>query len=74
MNLLPILALLKMNWRLVLEEGSGMIAGIDFHLAYSPEREDPGRENASLKQYLKWSEDTPKCGDLAESLYSTAKH
>ena len=39
--------------RLVLEEGSGMQAGIDFHLAYSPEREDPGREDASVKQFLK---------------------
>ena len=35
--------------RLALEEGSGMQAGIDFHLAYSPEREDPGREDASVK-------------------------
>ena len=26
-----------------------MKAGIDFHLAYSPEREDPGREDASVK-------------------------
>ena len=34
---------------LVLEKGSGMNAGIDFHLAYSPEREDPGREDASVK-------------------------
>ncbi len=29
--------------RAVLEEGSGLVAGRDFHLAYSPEREDPGR-------------------------------
>ena len=28
--------------RAVLEEGSGMKAGVDFHLAFSPEREDPG--------------------------------
>ena len=27
--------------RLALEKGSGMKAGVDFHLAYSPEREDP---------------------------------
>ncbi|MFO0007527.1 MAG: nucleotide sugar dehydrogenase, partial [bacterium] len=28
--------------RIVLEDGSGMKAGTDFHLAFSPEREDPG--------------------------------
>lgn len=28
--------------REILEQGSGLIAGKDFHLAYSPEREDPG--------------------------------
>ncbi|MCZ7645051.1 MAG: nucleotide sugar dehydrogenase [Planctomycetota bacterium] len=28
--------------RPVLERGSGLLAGRDFHLAYSPEREDPG--------------------------------
>jgi UDP-N-acetyl-D-glucosamine dehydrogenase len=27
----------------VLERGSGLIAGVDFHLAFSPERVDPGR-------------------------------
>ena len=35
--------------RTVLEEGSGLKAGVDFHLAYSPEREDPGRDDASVK-------------------------
>ncbi|HON08991.1 MAG TPA: 3-hydroxyacyl-CoA dehydrogenase NAD-binding domain-containing protein, partial [Verrucomicrobiota bacterium] len=28
--------------RQVLEDGSGLKAGVDFHLAFSPEREDPG--------------------------------
>ena len=59
--------------RLVLEEGSGMKAGVDFHLAYSPEREDPGREAASVKTIPKVVGGyTPKCGDLAESLYGQA--
>ena len=35
--------------RLVLEEGSGMQAGVDFHLAYSPEREDPCRRRCQCK-------------------------
>ena len=46
--------------RRVLEEGSGMKAGVDFHLAYSPEREDPGREDASVKPFPKWSVDILK--------------
>jgi len=29
----------------VLEAGSGLVAGKDFHLAFSPERVDPGRED-----------------------------
>ena len=59
--------------RLVLEEGSGMQAGIDFHLAYSPEREDPGREDASVKTIPKVVGGyTPQCGDLAEALYCQA--
>ena len=32
--------------REVLEKGSGMKAGEDFHLAFSPEREDPGNPSS----------------------------
>jgi UDP-N-acetyl-D-glucosamine dehydrogenase len=35
--------------RAVLEEGSGMKAGTDFHLAFSPEREDPGNSQSKVK-------------------------
>ena len=33
----------------ILEQGSGLTAGKDFLLAYSPEREDPGRKDFSTK-------------------------
>lgn len=57
--------------RIVLEEGSGMKAGVDFHLAYSPEREDPGREDASVKTIPKVVGGyTQECCDLATDLYS----
>ena len=59
--------------RLVLEEGSGLQAGVDFHLAYSPEREDPGRKDASVKTIPKVVGGfTPVCGELAEALYGQA--
>ena len=46
-----------------------MEAGKDFYLAYSPEREDPGRKNASVKTIPKVVGGfTEKCGDLAETL------
>jgi UDP-N-acetyl-D-glucosamine dehydrogenase len=32
----------------LLEEGSGLVAGVDFHLGYSPERIDPGNQEWSL--------------------------
>jgi UDP-N-acetyl-D-glucosamine dehydrogenase len=35
--------------RAVLEDGSGMEAGVDFHLAFSPEREDPANEQSKVK-------------------------
>jgi UDP-N-acetyl-D-glucosamine dehydrogenase len=59
--------------RIVLEEGSGMTAGTDFHLAYSPEREDPGRNDASVKTIPKVVGGyTEKCAELAEALYGQA--
>jgi UDP-N-acetyl-D-glucosamine dehydrogenase len=33
----------------ILERGSGLVAGRDFHLAFSPERVDPGREDWTTK-------------------------
>jgi UDP-N-acetyl-D-glucosamine dehydrogenase len=33
----------------ILEEGSGLVAGLDFHLGMSPERVDPGREDWTTK-------------------------
>src|SRR6266487_2223221 len=35
--------------RTILEEGSCMKAGVDFHLAFSPEREDPANEKSKVK-------------------------
>jgi UDP-N-acetyl-D-glucosamine dehydrogenase len=37
----------------VLEAGSGLVAGEDFHLAFSPERVDPGREDWTTKNVPK---------------------
>ena len=33
----------------ILEKGSGMTAGVDFHVAFSPERVDPGRTDFTTK-------------------------
>ena len=59
--------------RIVLEDGSGMKAGVDFFLAYSPEREDPGRQDASVKTIPKVVGGySPICAGLAKALYSRA--
>ena len=56
----------------ILEE-SGLKAGRDFYLAYSPEREDPGNKNFSTKTIPKVIGGlTPKCLAVANALYQTA--
>ncbi|MBW7896428.1 MAG: nucleotide sugar dehydrogenase [Opitutaceae bacterium] len=39
--------------REVLEQGSGLTAGVDFHLAFSPEREDPGNPDSKVARIPK---------------------
>ncbi len=59
--------------RAVLETGSGLIAGRDFHLAFSPEREDPGNPDSNVAKIPKVVGGlTPACLDKAISLYSQA--
>jgi UDP-N-acetyl-D-glucosamine dehydrogenase len=53
----------------LLEEG-GLRAGVDFHLAFSPERVDPGRSDYTLANTPKVVGGlTPESGDRAEALY-----
>jgi UDP-N-acetyl-D-glucosamine dehydrogenase len=59
--------------RAVLEEGSGMKAGTDFHLAFSPEREDPGNQQIKVKSIPKVIGGfTKDCLDRAMALYGGA--
>jgi UDP-N-acetyl-D-glucosamine dehydrogenase len=59
--------------RAVLEEGSGMKAGTDFHLAFSPEREDPGNQQIKVKIIPKVVGGyTKDCLDRAMALYGRA--
>ena len=54
-------------------ERSGLKAGVDFHLAYSPEREDPGNKRFSTKDIPKIVGGlTPRCLEVAQVLYGTA--
>ncbi len=55
--------------RPILEE-TGLIAGTDFHLAFSPERIDPGNESFGAKNTPKVvGGQTPACGDVAAAFY-----
>jgi len=59
--------------RVVLEEGSGMKAGEDFHLAFSPEREDPANKQSEVKKIPKVIGGyTTACLEKALALYGRA--
>src|SRR5690348_8109487 len=59
--------------REVLEKGSGLKAGADFHLAFSPEREDPANPNSKVALIPKVVGGlTPACLERAVALYSKA--
>jgi UDP-N-acetyl-D-glucosamine dehydrogenase len=59
--------------RAVLEAGSGLIAGRDFHLAFSPEREDPGNPDSKVAVIPKVVGGlTPACLERALALYGHA--
>jgi UDP-N-acetyl-D-glucosamine dehydrogenase len=57
----------------ILEAGSGLTAGLDFHLAFSPERVDPGRIDFTTKTTPKVVGGlTPACTDKAVEVYGAA--
>jgi UDP-N-acetyl-D-glucosamine dehydrogenase len=59
--------------RAVLEAGSGMKAGVDFHLAFSPEREDPGNPDSQVSLIPKVVGGyTPTCLEKTKALYRQA--
>ncbi|MEW6304928.1 MAG: nucleotide sugar dehydrogenase [Verrucomicrobiota bacterium] len=59
--------------REILEQGSGMKAGVDFHLAFSPEREDPGNPQSKVAEIPKVVGGyTPACLEKAKALYGIA--
>jgi UDP-N-acetyl-D-glucosamine dehydrogenase len=59
--------------REVLEAGSGMKAGVDFHLAFSPEREDPGNSLSKVAMIPKVIGGyTPACLERTKSVYGRA--
>jgi UDP-N-acetyl-D-glucosamine dehydrogenase len=59
--------------RAVLEKGSGLKAGKDFHLAFSPEREDPGNPKSNVANIPKVIGGfTPACLAAAEQVYGRA--
>lgn len=63
----------RVDLKKVLEKGSGLKAGVDFALAFSPEREDPGNEKSVFKEMPKVIGGiTPACRERAVELYSRA--
>jgi UDP-N-acetyl-D-glucosamine dehydrogenase len=59
--------------REVLEKGSGLKAGKDFHLAYSPEREDPGNPESKVSEIPKVIGGfTPACLEKTKEIYGNA--
>jgi UDP-N-acetyl-D-glucosamine dehydrogenase len=59
--------------RAILEQTSGMKAGEDFNLAYSPEREDPGNPDSKVAKIPKVIGGyTPACLEKAKAVYSLA--
>lgn len=62
-----------LDLRGVLEEISGLKAGVDFHLAFSPEREDPGNPNSKVAHIPKVVGGlTPACLQRALEVYGIA--
>lgn len=65
----------EVELRKVLEDGSGKTAGVDFHLAYSPEREDPSNPESKVERIPKLVGGlTPACREKAIALYRHAIH
>lgn len=63
----------EVDLRAVLEAGSGLKAGQDYHLAFSPEREDPGNPDSKVAQIPKVIGGySPKCLEKAQALYGKA--
>lgn len=59
--------------RAVLEKNSGMKAGVDFYLAFSPEREDPGNAQSKVEIIPKVIGGyTPACLERAKAVYGRA--
>jgi UDP-N-acetyl-D-glucosamine dehydrogenase len=53
----------------ILEQGSGLVAGRDFHLVYSPERENPGSGVSSHEVPKLVGGYTPRCLEAGLELY-----
>jgi UDP-N-acetyl-D-glucosamine dehydrogenase len=59
--------------RAVLEAGSRLKAGVDFHLAFSPEREDPGNDLSKVELIPKVIGGyTPACLEHGKAVYGRA--